>query len=207
MDDRQQWKRSRYASLLAVLAVHTAVLMGFLMTAKTRFAAPPTSSAIELLNLPRNVIQPTPPPPASPDRQKKPRAVTSTLPTDSLTVVPTTNGDASGNGIDWAQEAHDAAASFTKREKGASTASEPASKSAFAPPPAHYKGEQIPTADGRWMVFVSDNCYQMSNDLTHITNATNTGVAIQTYCNRHSNKARGDLFEQLPAYKKYHPDK
>lgn len=56
------------------------------------------------------------------------------------------------------------------------------------------------------MVFVSDNCYQLSNEVTHITNATNTGVAIQTYCNRPSKKARGDLFKQLPAYKKYHPD-
>jgi hypothetical protein len=29
---------------------------------------------------------------------------------------------------------------------------------------------------------------------------------LQTYCNRRSNKPRGDLFDQLPAYKKLHPD-
>ena len=53
---------------------------------------------------------------------------------------------------------------------------------------------------------MSHDCYQMSKSITSITNATNTGVNLQTYCTRHSKVPRGDLFDQLPAYKKLHPD-
>jgi hypothetical protein len=56
------------------------------------------------------------------------------------------------------------------------------------------------------MVFISDSCYQVSKSITDITNATNTGVGTQTYCNQKSRLPRGDLFDQLPAYKKLHPD-
>jgi hypothetical protein len=48
-------------------------------------------------------------------------------------------------------------------------------------------------------VYVFQDCYQMSKSNTSITNATNTGVAIQTYCNRRSKETR--------AYKRLHPDK
>jgi hypothetical protein len=30
-------------------------------------------------------------------------------------------------------------------------------------------------------------------------------MGTQTYCNGQSHTARGDLFDQLPAYKKLHP--
>ena len=33
-------------------------------------------------------------------------------------------------------------------------------------------------------MFVSDNCYQESKSITDITNATNTGVGLQTYAAR-----------------------
>ena len=56
------------------------------------------------------------------------------------------------------------------------------------------------------MVFVSENCYQLSKEITYIENKTNTGKKIQTYCNRRSKTPRGDLFEQLRAYKRLHPD-
>ena len=57
------------------------------------------------------------------------------------------------------------------------------------------------------MVYVSENCYQLSKEITYIENATNTGAKIQTYCNKRSKEPRGDLFKDLPAYKKLHPDK
>ena len=57
------------------------------------------------------------------------------------------------------------------------------------------------------MVFVSENCYQFSKEVGYIENKTNMGKKIQIYCNRRSKTPRGDLFEQLPAYKRLHPDK
>jgi hypothetical protein len=129
-------------------------------------------------------------------------------PPDALTVVtPDSTSDVAGPSIDWSQEARNAAASIAKGAPALDDTNPVLqSNSPFAAPPAHHKGEQIPTADGRWMVYITDDCYQLSKSMTSITNATNNGMGLQTYCNRRSNKPRGDLFEQLPAYKKLHPD-
>jgi hypothetical protein len=204
----QRWGRSRYAALLVVLALHVALLTGFIITAKTRLLTTPAAPPIELLILPQNPAPTIPPPPTLPDRYKKVAATPLAPPPDALTVVtPNSSSDVAGPPIDWSQEAHNAAASIAKDAPALKDAiPAPPSNSPFAPPPAHHKGDQIPTADGRWIVYVTDDCYQLSKSMTSITNATNNGMGLQTYCTRHSNKPRGDLFDQLPAYKKLHPD-
>lgn len=209
MQERQGWKRSRCGALLAVLTLHVAVLTGLVIASKTRLLTRPAAPPIELLILPRNTA-PTipPPPPTSSERRKKITATPVVPPPDALSVVaPNAASEVPGPPIDWAEEAHDAAASIAQ---GAPIPSgpnpTPSPNSPFAPPPAHHKGEQIPTSDGRWIVYVTDDCYQVSKSMTSITNATNNGMGLQTYCTRRSNKPRGDLFDQLPAYKKLHPD-
>ena len=197
-------ERSRIVALLAVLALHVAVLTGLVSAAKTRMRATPAAPPIELLILPQN---PIPTPPTLPDRRKKVPATPLAPQPDALTVVTPDATSVVGPPIDWSQEAHNAAASIAKGAPALNDTN-PAlqSNSPFAAPPAHHKGEQIPTEDGRWIVYVTDDCYQVSKSMTSITNATNNGMGLQTYCNRRSNKPRGDLFEQLPAYKKLHPD-
>jgi len=206
MEERQRWGRSRYASLLGVLALHVAVLTGLLIAAKTHLPATPTVTPIDLLVLPPSVAPTAPPTPTLSDRHKKVTAIPLPPPPDALKVMaPNSTSDVAGPPVDWSQEAHNAAANIAKDAPALDEMKPSAlSSSPFAAPPAHHRGEQIPTADGRWMVFVSDNCYQLSKELTHITNATNTGVALQVYCNRRSKESRGDLFNQLPAHKKYH---
>jgi hypothetical protein len=194
--------------LLGVLALHMAVLTGLLIAAKTRRHATPTSTPIELLVLPQNVAPTAPSSPTSSDRRKKVTAAPLPAPPDALTAIaPNSPSDVVGPPVDWSQEAHNVAENIAR---GAPAPEETRprilSNSPFAAPPPHQKGDQIPTADGRWMVFVSEDCYQLSKEITHITNKTNTGKAIQTYCNRRSKEPRGDLFNQLPAYKKRHPD-
>jgi hypothetical protein len=208
MDERQQWERSRIFALFAVLALHVAVLTGLVIAAKTRMLTTPAAPPIELLILPQNPAPIIPPPPTSPDRRKKVPVTPLAPPPDALTVVtPDSTSDVAGPPIDWSQEAHNAAASIAKGAPALNdTNPAPQSNSPFAAPPAHHKGEQIPTEDGRWIVYVTDDCYQVSKSMTSITNATNNGMGLQTYCNRRSNKPRGDLFDQLPAYKKLHPD-
>ena len=207
MKERQRWGRSRYAALLGVLALHVAVMMGLVIAAKTHLPKEPAVVPIELLVIPPNAA-PTPPPPPTPAERKKVSAVPVPLPPEALTVItPDSTSEIAGPAIDWSQEARDVAAKIPKGSPNVEATQHPAlPNSPFATPSAHHKGEQIPTADGRWMVFVSEDCYQLSNEITHITNATNTGVAIQTYCNRKSKEPRGDLFNQLPAYRKHHPD-
>lgn len=207
MEERPRWERSRYAASLGVLALHVAVLGGLLLAAKTRLPTTPAATPIELLVLPPNADPTPPPPPTLPDHRKKSLAAP-LPPPDALTAItPNSASAVTGPPIDWFQEAHNAAVNIARDAPALDDKNSAAlSDSPFAAPPPHHKGDQIPTADGRWSVFVSENCYQLSKDMTHITNATNTGVAIQTYCNRRSKEPRGDLFKQLPAYKKYHPD-
>jgi hypothetical protein len=207
MDEPQRWGRSRYFALLGVSVLHVAVLAALVIAVKTRFLTTPPSAPIELLILPQYAAPIVPPLPTPSDRHKK-VAANLAPPPDALTnITPNSASDVAGPSIDWSEEAHNEVANLAKDAPTLNdTIAAPPSQSPFAAPPAHHKGEQIPTGDGRWIVYVSDNCYQVSKSITAITNATNTGVGTQTYCNQKSRLPRGDLFKQLPAYKKYHPD-
>jgi hypothetical protein len=210
MDESQKWGRSRYFALLIVFALHVALVIALIVAAKTRVLFTPVPNPIELLLLSPNTVPQTAPPPALASRPKKvtPPAVP---PSSAITIEPSAAPvENVGPLVDWAQEAQDVAAGIAKKssaERRHDIASAPPPGSPFAPPPVHHKGEQFPTADGQWIVFVSDDCYQVSKSITSVTNATNNGMGLQTYCNRRSKTPRGDLFEQLPAYKKLHPDK
>jgi hypothetical protein len=209
MDDRQQWKRSRYASWAAVVTLHIAVLTALFLAPKTRIATPTAMAPTELLTLPRSVRRQEPIPLPSlvtPDLQIRPQPLPSMTPSDAITEILAADGNDPGKAIDWAQAAHDAAARFAERGNNEPTAAEPTAISPFPQAAPHHKGEQIPTAEGRSMVFVSKDCYQFSKEITYIENKTNMGKKLQTYCNRRSKTPRGDLFEQLPAYKRLHPD-
>lgn len=208
MDDRQQWKRSRYASWAAVVTLHIAVLTALFLAPKTRIATP-TMASVEFLTLPRSVRRQEPISPPSlvtPDLQIRPQPPSPMTPSDAIAEIPAADGNDPREAIDWAQAAHDAAARFAERGNSEPSAAEPTAISPFRQAAPHHKGEQIPTAEGRSMVFVSENCYQFSKEITYIENKSNTGQKIQTYCNRRSKTPRGDLFEQLPAYKRLHPD-
>jgi hypothetical protein len=112
--------------------------------------------------------------------------------------------------IDWAGEAQRGAAtavtpgpeirSFDHRFP---SESERPPKSIFDEPPEHRAGEQFRTDDGRWVVYVSDDCYQISDPFAS-TNALANGMGVQTYCKGKPKTPRGDLFDQLPAYKRNH---
>ncbi len=77
-------------------------------------------------------------------------------------------------------------------------------KSVFPAPPSHRAGDEFTTPAGERAVFVSENCYQIAS--TNAATALANGMVTPTYCLRKSKTPRGDLFDQLPAYRKYHPD-
>jgi hypothetical protein len=208
MDEPHKWGSSRYIVLFAVSTLHVALVIALIIFARSRILLSFAPNPIELLALPPS---PAPkirlPPPAPTDRPKKatPSAVP---PAAAITIDPSAApADEAGPPVNWAQEALSVAAGLAKEvspERREGSALAPPVKSPFAPPPAHHKGEQYPSADGQWIVFVSEDCHQVSKSITTITNATNTGFGVQTYCTRHSKKPRGDLFDQLPAYQKLH---
>jgi hypothetical protein len=211
MDEKHKWGHSRYIALFAVSGLHVGLLIVLIIFARTRIAVNISANPIELLVLPPSTAPRIPlPSTALTDRPRKAISMTpqpaTAVATESL-VAPT---DEAGPPVDWAQEALSVAAGMAKEgsaERRQESALIPSAKSPFALPPAHHKGDQYPTADGQWVVFVSDDCYQVSKSITAVTNASNNGMGLQTYCTRHSKKPGGDLFDQLPAYEKLHPDK
>jgi hypothetical protein len=208
MQERQRLGRSRFAALLAVLALHVTVLTGLVVAARTRILITPTAPPIELLILPRNAAPTVPPPPNLSDRREKVTAAPLPPPPDALTVItPNPTSEDAGPPIDWSQEAHRAAASIAKGTPALNDSNAaPPSNAPLASPPAHHKGEQVPTSNGDVMIFVTDHCYQLARVIPTTPTAVDNGMGLQTYCIRDSNKPRADLFDQLPAYKKLHPD-
>jgi hypothetical protein len=109
--------------------------------------------------------------------------------------------------IDWAGEAQSVAAAIAAKPADPRLKDEAPllpPKSIFPEAPAHHAGDEFTTVSGERAVFVSDSCYQVSR--TQLPNASNTGMVNPTYCIGKSKTPRGDLFDQLPAYKKYHPN-
>jgi hypothetical protein len=207
MDAAHKWGRSRYIALLIVSALHLGLVIALIIAAKNRILLTSAPNPIELLVLPRNTTPEISVPPAPANRTKK--ATPAAAPPSSAITIDALAAPADNAGplVDWAQEARKVAAGIAKQGSAERRKdSAPSPPSPFAPPPIHHKGEQYATGDGQWIVYVSDDCYQVSKSITAITNATNNGMGLQTYCNRRSKVPRGDLFDQLPAYKKYHPD-
>jgi hypothetical protein len=207
MDESLRWGRARYAVLVGVCALHLILVIALIIAAKTQLLLTSVSNPIELLILPRHAAPEVSPPKAPANPSKK--AAPPTAPSSSaITLEPPAAADDIASPVDWEHEAQAVAASIAKQGVPKSRVEFPRSPgSPFALPPLHHKGDQIPNADGTWSVFITNDCYQVSKSITYIENATNTGKALQTYCNRRSKKPRGDLFESLPAYKKLHPDK
>jgi hypothetical protein len=210
MDEPHKWERSRYFALLVVSALHATLVIALLIAAKTRVLLTSDPNPIELLVLPPNTVPQTAVPPPARANQPKKATPSGVPPSSAITNYPqAAAGENAGPTVDWAQEAQNVAADIAKKnsaERRQESALAASPQSPFALPPAHHKGDQYPTGDGQWIVYVSDDCYQVSKSITSITNAINNGMGLQTYCIRHSKVPRGDLFNQLPAYKKHRPD-
>jgi hypothetical protein len=112
--------------------------------------------------------------------------------------------------IDWVDQAHTVATSIVANtdahESGVAPDLTTPQKSIFPDPPAHHAGEQHRLDTGEWIVFVSDNCYQISSAIPTLSNALDKGMGQSTFCLDGSSAPRGDLFDQLPAYQRHHPN-
>ena len=213
MEDSESRRRARYITMLAVMALHAALVAMLVKFDGIRSAATLTSSAIQVRFLPpvaAPVIRPGSPLELE-GSFKEFNVAAPTLP--SLTLVPMVSSeDDSSKSVDWAAEARIVAAASAMgvphRAFGShvppGTVSSPGAGP--SPSPAHKAGDQYRTEDGDWAVFVTKNCYQISKSIPNLFSSILRALPLQTYCLGKSKQApRGDLFEQLPAYKKYHP--
>jgi hypothetical protein len=124
--------------------------------------------------------------------------------TESVPIPPADSGSA----IDWTVEAERAAAALSNAPKPREFGSFPRADSQETPvhpTPAHHAAEQYRDPYGNSVVWVSDRCYVVSERAA----LGMPGVLAQsrpthTVCVDPS-APEGELFKDLPAYKKYHP--
>ena len=199
----------RYWTLFAVLMFHAGLIIALeMITGTLRLSTPmPMMSPIELLPLPSAPPSKARPAPLEPHpirREAKPNWA----PPSTITLPRSADpDDSAGPLFDWASEAEDVAKVPAPEFQplGGRPRAEPStpSKSIFEDGPAHHAGEQLKTAEGRWAVFISDYCYQVTEPLAS-ADALENGMGLQTYCTGPHHEPRDDLFDQLAAYERYH---
>ena len=111
--------------------------------------------------------------------------------------------------IDWSAEARRAAAAVTSAPHVREFGETPKAGRLWEPPlhpaPAHQAGEQYRSEDGEWIVWVSDRCYIVSGvPPLGLPDILARSIPTRTVC-QGGFGPQSDLFKDLPAYKKYHP--
>lgn len=194
---------SRYIVACIAFALHLAVVAVLIFSSRTRLAHS-TQRSIELLYLPARVAHQEPALTVTSGKALRPELGPTPLSQSPMAISIPEAGDLAPH-IDWDQQAQAVAAE--RANSGSSTiATTPTAKSPFGPPPAHHSGDEFVTATGDRAVFINEHCYQVSKTFADPPNGISNGMGTQTYCIGPAKEARGDLFEQLPAYKKLHPN-
>jgi len=184
-----------------VIAFHAVILSWLLAASRYPLDLTSPDRFVELFLVPPPNIQPKGRPLSAlvlpPERHLPP------LPSDALTeVVPLpaspTEGEATRD-VDWGEEVHRAAetaaddgSTFAGNDKPDSVSS----RSSRFPAPRHHAGEQFILDTGDWVVWVNDDCYQVSEWAPRSAGWSGSSLP-RTICPQASTTPRGDLFKDL----------
>jgi hypothetical protein len=210
MERSTEWERSRWVALACVIALHVSIIV-VLARVQVQHSVEPLY--LPLLILP-SITGPVEPPADRRSSKRNARA----LPV-STDVPPATPLSPSGipsvqqqAPIDWAEEAKQAAIALTGKDSRSTATPTPfasgvSGTNSWFPSPAHRAGDQYTDASGERVVWISDTCYQVSgSSLLTVPELFSKAMLPKTICPSNSRKPRGDLFKDLSAYKKYHPE-
>jgi hypothetical protein len=202
---------SRPLIVLAILAFHAALIVALAIASRNLHLSIPTTRPIELLFLPRETTPKDQPERLLPNAPN-PKLTAPQIGAPSAITLPSAADPTGGpeSSVDWGSEARVVARGapspeLRSFEHRSPSDPPPPAKSIFGEPPVHHAGEEFKTDDGGRAVFVNEDCYQVSNSFAS-PNALENGMGVQTYCKGKSRTPGGDLFDQLPAYKKHHPN-
>jgi hypothetical protein len=210
--------RSRYVVVIAVAATHVALIAILVAASRGRpsqrvgEAAPTVVVFVPQLKIERT-------PPAQLPRVSVPRSDRVPLPERApspeatLPVPEEDSSTAIHPDVDWYKEAGRSAARIARAEaakrgsKGAPEEHDAPSKDPWWPKGVHQAGEEEVT-NGQTIEWISDRCYVKSDVPPPATPDFLARARISKGgCKDPSaGAARGDLFDNLPAYRKLHPD-
>lgn len=170
MQRSRGWGLSRYATLLAVLAVHVALLAAMLAGTRALSIVSAANAPVELVYLPPPQIPRIRAETSPPRRLSGDTAIWVSPPvleSDSAALTPTASAsDGNGSGVDWKAEARRAVQAFEIRSHRPSsdyTMPGGAAEDQWWPLARHRAGDQFKTASGDWIVWVNASCYQVAS--------------------------------------------
>jgi hypothetical protein len=206
-------RRRRYVAVVIVGAVHILTLAIFIQARGTSHGSEEdTAPWTTLFFIPAEVVQRPPPAKVKP---KSPSAIASPLvplrapeALSPITITPSASASAPQSNVDWMSELRNTAADAIKDRTGPGkpTDDAPSTPDSLWPAPLHHAGEQYTLETGELVVWVSDSCYMVSEPpLAGTPNAFAHLALTHTQCTGGPGP-RSDLFKDLQAYKKRHPD-
>ena len=167
MYESSGWDFSRYAILIIVLALHLALVALLARASRIGIPAASVEQSVEVLFLPPAILPKVRFENARPRRLSGDTAIIAPPDLDSL--LPSTQSSSGsngrGSGVDWAAEARRALQAFeirNHRPPGNSSVSGGPAEEHWWPRGNHRVGEQYKTANGDWIVWINDNCYQIA---------------------------------------------
>lgn len=167
MDQSTRWGPARYAVLAAVLALHLALLAALLEGSRTADIARTADSPVQLMFLPATSVAKIRPESFRPKRISGDTGISIAPPAlepDAASEVPPGSGsDDAGGGVDWKAEARRAVQAFdirTRLPPSENTLVSPAEETWW--PWTRRGARRFKTPAGDWIVWISDNCYQIA---------------------------------------------
>jgi hypothetical protein len=166
MDDANAWGKSRYISLVAVLALHTAILALLVSASRTVSATVPPGHPIEVMLIPAAKTPRVRAENIRPERMSTNIAIALSPPVFNSSVQSgsSSSPDGQGSAVNWAAEAHRALRAFEiRRDQPPSSAISVSSSSDEWWPGEHHAGDKFKTDSGDWIVWINANCYQIAS--------------------------------------------
>ena len=170
MDESSVWETRRVITLLAVFALHLALVALLVMAPSSRKILASADHPVELIFLPMAKV------PTERTRVNRlqhlsaakaislaPPMLNSPSPSAPAS-VPNGEGNGNGSAINWVAEAHRALRAFEIRRDQPPTSATSASTlwDDWWPQQKHHAGDQFKTASGDWIVWINANCYQVA---------------------------------------------
>ena len=204
------WLPRRPGAAAAALALNAALGAALIVCFRMPIPLDSTDAIAKLIWLPETL---SPPKPAEPRHSNNPRTRTNHARASTEKLSPVTPSTAPisttrpRGPVDWWTEAERV---VKERTHAALTLPDGRIDLHIGPrenAPAHYAGESYHDETGAKIVWVSDKCYIESDPpLPGTPPVFERARLTRTVCPGNSNQARGDLFKDLPEYRKYHPE-
>jgi hypothetical protein len=166
MDDANAWGKSRYISLVVVLALHTAILALLVSASRTVSATVPPGHPIEVMLIPAAKTPRVRAENIRPERMSTNIAIALSPPVFNSSVQSgsSSSPDGHGSAVNWAAEAHRALRAFEiRRDQPPSSAISVSSSLDDWWPGEHHAGDKFKTDSGDWIVWINANCYQIAS--------------------------------------------